>query len=88
MVLILNRILGIPPSIAIDYRPEKKFRQGSTGAPEAAAGSKCKPVLTVCPGGGGELVLHMGRVAVSMIWLRGGLVVCSALGGVECWRHA
>ena len=61
MVLILNKILGVPPSIAIDYRPEKKFRQGSTGAPEAAAGSKCKPVLTcLLPEEGGELVLHMG----------------------------
>ena len=33
-----NQVLGLPQSIETDYRPDKKFRQGFTGAPVIAAG--------------------------------------------------
>ena len=39
MDLLPTRVLGLPSSIEIGKRPDKKFRQGFTGAP-AAAGSR------------------------------------------------
>ena len=33
---LLPRVLGLPQRVEIDKRPDKKFRQGFTGAPAAA----------------------------------------------------
>ena len=38
-LVILTRVLGLLQLIEIDYRPDKKFRQGFTGAPAAAGES-------------------------------------------------
>ena len=37
--MTLTKVLGLPQSIEIDYRPDKKFRQGFIGVPAAAEGS-------------------------------------------------
>ena len=36
--VILTRVLGLPQSVKIDYRPDKKFRQAIIEGPAAAAG--------------------------------------------------
>ena len=46
------RIFGLPRSIEIDQRPDKKFRQGFIGAPTASEGGKNKeqfPLLFCSP---------------------------------------
>ena len=40
--MILTRLLGLPQSIEIHYKPDKKFRQGFIGVPAAAVGSENK----------------------------------------------
>ena len=35
MLVLPTRVPGLPQSIEIDRRPDKKFRRGSTGAPAA-----------------------------------------------------
>ena len=41
-MLLPARVLGLPQSIEIDYRLDKKFRQGFIGAPAAAVRSENK----------------------------------------------
>ena len=41
-VLLPTRVLGLPQSIEIDQRPDKKFGEGCIGAPAAARGSEDK----------------------------------------------
>ena len=38
--MLPNRVLGLPQSIEIDYRPDKKFREGFIVAPDASRGCK------------------------------------------------
>ena len=38
--MLPNRVLGLPQSIEIDYRPDKKFRQGFIVAPDAAGAAR------------------------------------------------
>ena len=38
LLLIPNRVLGLPQSIEVDKRPDKKFRQSFIGAPAAVGG--------------------------------------------------
>ena len=40
--LTLTRVLGLPQSIEINLRPDRKCRQGFIGAPAAAGGRKNK----------------------------------------------
>ena len=40
--MLPTRVLGLPQSLDIDYRLDKKFRQGFFGVPAAAEGSKNK----------------------------------------------
>ena len=40
--MILTRLLGLPQSIEIRYKPDKKFRQDFIGVPAAAVGSENK----------------------------------------------
>ena len=40
--LILTRVLGLPQSIEIDERPDKKFRQGFLGALLQQQGARTK----------------------------------------------
>ena len=40
--LLPARVLGLPQSTEIDWRPDKKFRHGSTAAPAAAVGGERK----------------------------------------------
>lgn len=52
------RVLGLPSSIEIAKRPDKKLRQGFTGGPAAAAGSKNKqpvPLIASEEGRAGSL---------------------------------
>ena len=42
LVVIMTSVLGLPQSIEIDRRPDKKFRQGFIGTPAAAAGIENK----------------------------------------------
>ena len=42
LALIPTRVLDLPQSVETDQRPDKKFRQGSTGAPAAAGGGENK----------------------------------------------
>ena len=56
-----SRVLGLSQSIEIDQRADKKFRQGFTGAPAAAVGSKNRnrlPCLLPVEGGS-ELVPYV-----------------------------
>ena len=75
--LMPTRVLGLPQSIEIDKRPDKKFRQGFTGAPAPQAGAQAGSLYGVrvgmCP-----------RVRPEG-WLR-----CFAhpLGGAGCRGHA
>ena len=52
--LMPTRVLGLPQSIEIDKRPDKKFRQGFTGAPAPQAGAQAGSLYGVrvgmCPG--------------------------------------
>ena len=65
MDVLPTRVLGLPQSIEIDKRPDKKFRQRFTGAPAAAAGSENKqqfPSLACSfPDGGASLFLIWGE---------------------------
>ena len=38
--MISTKVLGLPQSIGIDQRPDKKYRQGFIGTPATAAGNK------------------------------------------------
>ena len=38
--MLLNRVLGLPQSLEIDYRPDKKFRQGFIVAPDASGAAR------------------------------------------------
>ena len=40
--MILTRLLGLPQSIEIRYKPDKKFRQDFIGAPVETGGSEKK----------------------------------------------
>ena len=42
LALIPTRVLDLPQSVETDQRPDKKFRQGFTGAPAIAGESKNK----------------------------------------------
>ena len=38
--MLPNRVLGLPQSIEIDYRPDKKFREGFIVAPDAVGAAR------------------------------------------------
>ena len=40
VVFPLDRVLGLPQSIELDYRPDRKFRQGFIGASDTAGGTR------------------------------------------------
>ena len=40
--VIPTRVLGLPQSIETDQRPDKRFRQGFIGTPDAQGGSENK----------------------------------------------
>jgi len=56
-------VLGLPQSIEIDSRPNKKFRQGFIGAPVITGGSQSKQVsLAHSPRRGRACFLYEARV--------------------------
>ena len=60
-----TRVFGLPQSIEIDQRPDKRFSQGFIGASTATEGSKNKeqfPLLICSPGWGRAGSLHKVRV--------------------------
>ena len=64
-LVIMTRVLGLLQLIEIDYRPDKKFRQGFIEAPTAPEGSKNKeqfPLLICSPRWGQASSLHKVRV--------------------------
>ena len=61
--VIPTRVLGLPQSIEIDQRLDKKFRQGFIGAPAAAGRNENK--LTV------SLALSLGWMRWFLIWGEG-----------------
>lgn len=78
MNVMLTRVLGLSPSIGIDYRPDRKSRRGFIGTPAAAIGSKNKQPgpLLACSLGGGKLIpsyLVRGQEYVRGLGWRGGL---------------
>ena len=62
LALIPTRVLDLPQSVETDQRPDKKFRQGSTGAPAAAGGgeSRHQVLLLAHSLGGGKPIPYMG----------------------------
>ena len=58
-LVILTRVLGLLQLIEIDYRPDRKFRQGFTGVPAAAGGSKNKEVCSCLLPEAGKLVPYV-----------------------------
>ena len=64
--MILTRVRGLPQSIEIDRRPDKKFRLGFIGAPAAAGlGEKTSKFPLLAPWG-------EGGVSWFLIWGSGG----------------
>ena len=64
-LVLPTRIFGLPQSIEIDQRPDKKFSQGFIGASTATEGSKNKeqfPLLICSPRWGRAGSLHKVRV--------------------------
>ena len=62
ITVLPTRVLGLPQSIEIDQKPDKKFRQGFIGAPVAAEGSENRqqvPSLARSPRGV-KFVSYMG----------------------------
>lgn len=47
--MISTKVLGLPQSIGIDQRPDKKSEQGFIGAPAAAAGNLRTTVSLLAP---------------------------------------
>ena len=70
----MTRVLRLSQSIEIDQRPNKKFRQGFTGAPAAAGGSRNRQGVPLLPrplkGPSSFLIWGEGR-GVLAGWLRG-----------------
>ena len=64
LLWLLASVLGLPQSIEIDQRPDKKFRQGSIGSCDAVGSSENKkwmPLLTPQGGMGWFLTWGDGR---------------------------
>ena len=87
-------VLGLPQSIEIDQRPDKKFRQGFTGAPAAAGRVRTNNTFPCSLPGG-----YRREASWFLIWGEGrgvsrgragevALVFCPPLSGVECRGHA
>ena len=78
LALIPTRVLDLPQSVETDQRPDKKFRQGSTGAPAAAGGGENKhQVLLLAQSLSGERADPLPGVSVGVYqgvrpegWLR------------------
>ena len=74
--LTLTRVLGLPQSTEINLRPDRKCRQGFTGAPAAAGGRKNKDRCPCwLPKVGQARSLYGEGRAMSRVWTRrvGGL---------------
>ena len=64
--MILTKVLGLPQSIQINQRPDKKFRQGFMGVTAPAEGSENKKqVLVFAPKSGRAHALHGLKAGVS-----------------------
>ena len=77
--MIPTGVLDLPQSIEIGLRPDKKFRQGFTGAPAAAGGREDKqqlPLLACSLREGG------GGTSWFLIWGEGRGVSRGRAGGV------
>ena len=89
--LTLTRVLGLPQSTEINLRPDRKCRQGFTGAPAAAGGRKNKwQVPLLAPqGGASTFLIWGGKGYVQGLDQEGGWLRWSThpIGGVECRRH-
>ena len=93
VVLLPTRALGLPQSTEIDQRPDKKFRQGFTGAPVAPGGVRTNnrfPGVLPEGGRGGACSVHGMRVGMCPGvgpegWLRR---FAHPSGGVVCRGHA
>ena len=75
-LLVSARVLGLPQLIEIDKGPDKKLRQGFTGAPTAAGGEKtrnrspCSFLERGCAGSLHGVKVGMGPGVWLEQWLR------------------